>query len=614
MTDHDTTLDRFVDDSPETRSETVESASRDSVTLFRLSADPFVNAGVAGLVGGLSDRVTVDPTRIDCPAADVAGLVDDIRGLVADALTNTHRRTSIAHSINHALDTAGVDDTDARRVPPPDGPFPEDHTIYPDDEIDPDRLVEHDIPQTVAIEEYTESQGLYVQSEEYVGTNSSRYFPNQRAAAEQYLDSFAAVLTSRDEREGFNTCQICGRSDVPSYKDPESGEKVTYNQTFAPLASSSAVVTSLGSGGRTTKHSGRCVACLVAGFYFAIMPKAVRQTGSDDNDARVFVPLGGFDRLVPAMRDVRAVRDEGGLDTPVGDESVRRRTVGNLNTRAVAMQALDLYEVFLRRVDPAVIGEGLLAETVPRPTALQTIVSQTGQSRTIGSLDRVDPDDDIYDRVAPGQHELNDGTHREYWPVNDVLRWYAEFGDAEAQRSETEQLAEGIVHADLQRLEGGVFGFTRAQFREDGRFPDYAQPHPADLTHYFTRVMTQATLDTIDEEDIGAIRRVASGIGSVFHDGDDISVLIGLQNASTQAEFLRSFERASMQAHKESTENPPAKYDAARDDDVEAVLELISDDDTFESAKRMFVIHAALAAQYENATGSDGDDETEAEV
>ncbi len=198
--------------------------------------------------------------------------------------------------------------------------------------------------------------------------------------------------------------------------------------------------------------------------------------------------------------------------------------------------------------------------------------------------------------------------------MNDVLRWYAEFGDAEAQRSETEQLAEGIVHADLQRLEGGVFGFTRAQFREDGRFPDYAQPHPADLTHYFTRVMTQATLDTIDEEDIGAIRRVASGIGSVFHDGDDISVLIGLQNASTQAEFLRSFERASMQAHKESTENPPAKYDAARDDDVEAVLELISDDDTFESAKRMFVIHAALAAQYENATGSDGDDETEAEV
>jgi hypothetical protein len=306
------------------------------------------------------------------------------------------------------------------------------------------------------------------------------------------------------------------------------------------------------------------------------------------------------------MGDIRALREDQGLDTPAGDENVRRRTIGELQTLALPMQALDIYEQFLRQVN-AESGEGLLAETIYRPTELRTFVSEVGQSRSITSLERVDPDDTIYDRVRQVEYETPGGDRRRFWPVSDILRWYAEFGD-ETALTEKELLGEGVIYADLERLERGVFGFTRAQFRGDGAFPTYAQPHPGDLTRYFSQLMRQATtLEAIVEEAIESIRRVASGIGTVFHGGDDIGVLIGLQNAGTQTEFLRAFEKASMQAQKNSTDEPPAQYNAARDDDVETVLQLISNDETFEPAKRMFVIHAALAAQYENATGAEED-------
>lgn len=584
----------------ERRSADSDSHHPSQETLFRLTMDPFVNAGAAALAAQVSDQIEVGATQIRCQSDSVDALVSDFWGLIQRALENTHRRTSFAHSVNYALEQAGFDETDDRWVPSPGEPFPEDRTTYEDDQVSPEAIDSKGIPETDSIRGVSGEQTLYVQSGEYTGTNSSRYFPNQREAVERHRESFATLLHSADG-ETFETCQCCGRDDLPSYDDPVSDEKVTYNQTFAPLASSSATLKPLGSGGRTSSHKGRCVACLVAGFYFAVMPKVIRQTASDDNDSRVFTPVGDFDRLVPAMRDIQAARED--PDIPAGDENVRSRTVGNVRTRSQALQALDLFEVFLRRVNPETVGDGLLAEVVYRPTALRTFVSRVGQTRVIESLDRVNPDEDIYNRVAQGEYSL-ESSERRYWPVSDVLRWFGEFGETGTHVTEKQQLGEGVVYADLERLERGVFGFTRAQFRDDGAFPGYARPHPAALTHYFTRIMSQATTDTIQDEEIEAIRRVASGIGTVFHEGGDISVLISLQNASTQSEFLRAFERASMQAQKESTESPPAQYNAARDDDVQTVLELISTDETFEPTKRMFVIHAALAAQYENATGS----------
>ncbi|MEZ3118167.1 hypothetical protein RYH80_19815, partial [Halobaculum sp. MBLA0147] len=625
MTDETRTLDEFADataavdhsdestpDRDDGSEDTPASDEEAAVTLFRLSNDPFVNAGAAALAAALSDTVSVTADRLSCSAETVSGTVADLSGLVHDALGNTHRRTSIAHSINYALEEAGRGQDDPRWVPPAGvvEDFPEEHdlTAFDDDEIDPERLAEHDVPETDSIAEFDNDQGLYVQSEEYIGNNTARQYNKQVEKLERYLEAFEAALTDAvDDDPEYYTCQCCGRADVPSYDDPLTDEKVEYNQMFAPLASSSAVLKPLGSGGRTSGHKGRCVACLVAGFYFAVMAKAVRQTASDDNDARIFTPVGDFERLVPAMADIRTLREENGLDTPAGDQNVHRRTVGALNTRVVSLQALDIYEQFLQRVNPETDGEGLLAEPVYRPTTLRTFVSTLDRTRDIGSLELIDPDDDIYDRVANAEYELEDGTVRRYWPVQDILRWFAEFGDDDTQLAAKELLGEGVIHADLERLERGVFGFTRAQFRGDGRFPSY-RPHPADIQHYFTRLMTQASLDAIDTESIEAIRRVASSIGSIFHDGDDISVLIGLQNAGTQTEFLRAFEKASMQAQKASTEDAPAQYNAARDDDVETVLELISDDATFEPAKRMFVIHAALSAQYENATNTEDDE------
>lgn len=618
MTEKNATLNQFLtsdakstDQTTETQFESISQSpdevggdhqSTSQVTLFRLTADPFVNAGAAALAAQLPDQLETGSTRIRCKSDLVSTSVDDIRGVIQAALENTHRRTRIAHSINHALRQAGFQETDSRWVPSPGEPFPDGRTTYDDDEISADILDQRDIPETDSIQDFSGSQALYVQSGEYTGTNSSRHYPHQQEDAERYLTALKSLLQSESE-EMFETCQCCGRSDIPSYKDPVSDDKVTYNQTFAPLASTGATLKPLGSGGRSTSHSGRCIACLVAGFYFAVMPKPVRQTASDDNDSRIFTPLGDFDRLIPAMRDIQGVRKD--PDTPVGDENVRSRTVGNIRTCSQALQALDLFEVFIREVNSKTNDDGMLAEVIYRPTSLRTFVSRTGQTRVIESFDKIDSDDDIYDRVDRIEHIVGDST-RGYWPVSDILRWFGEFGETGAHITEKQQLGEGIIYASLERLERGVFGFTRAQFRDDGSFPGYEQPHPADLTHYFTHIMSQATAERIEQDDIEAIRQVASGIGNVFHAGDDISVLISLQNASTQSDFLRAFERASMQAQKQSTESPPAQYNASRDDDVQTVLELISNDETFKSAKRMFVIHAALAAQYENATGSSG--------
>jgi hypothetical protein len=586
--------------------------SQTTVSIFRLSNDPFVNAGAASLAGALPDRMSVTADRIECSPTTVSGVLADLSELVHNGLKNTHRRTSIAHSINHAVEQAGRGENDSRLVPPATvEEFPDDHdlTVFEDDEVDPERLAAHDVPTTEAIDEFdrTQGQGLYVQSEEYTGNNTANQYDKQVEKLDRYLEAFESVLTSGDSDSDYFSCLCCGRADIPSYDDPLTDEKIEYNQMFAPLASSSAVLKPLGSGGRRSSHKGRCVACLVAGFYFAVMPKAVRQTASDENDARIFTPVGDFDRLVPAMGDIRALRNEKELDTPAGDQSVHRRTVGAVNTRVGSLQALDIYEQFFKRVNPETDSAGFAAEPVYRPTELRSFVSTLDRARDIGSLEWTDPDDNIYNRVSDVEYELGDGTRRRYWPVEDVLRWFAEFGDDDTQLTAKELLGEGVIHSDLERLERGVFGFTRAQFRGDGRFPSY-RPHPADVQHYFTRLMTQATLDAIDTESIEAIRRVASSIGSIFHDGDDISVLIGLQNAGTQTEFLRAFEKASMQAQKASVDDAPAQYNAARDDDVETVLELISGDATFEPTKRMFVIHAALAAQYENATNTEDEE------
>lgn len=587
-----------------------------STVLFRLTNDPFVNYAAASLATQVGDSVEITSSRIYIPPEkDLDTALTRLRGVVEDALPQTHKRTSLAYSINSILDEIGADSTDSRRIQPPSEPFPAEsnrsHTIFDDDTVSPEELEEQGLLQReLADRDIDEDASLYAQSPTYVGTNRADQFPNQLEKFEDTFDAFEQTLrgtVSADDK----SCMCCGSDQFPAYDNPVTDEKVEYNQTFAILSSSSGQIRALGTGARRSSHRGRCVACLVAGFYFALMPKIVRQTGSNENDARVFVPVGDFSRLAGISADLYLNNVLEDIDNPVGDDNAnsRQRTLGEMQTTAVKMQALDVYQSILRHLYTEYTGGAFDRELEYRPTELMTFVSELGRVRDINQVERISPEIPVYDILAKQQASDSVG---EYWPVEGVIRWFAETEGSGTRGLEEAKntLADGIMNADLEQIRRGVVTIARGVERAGGEnTPGYARPHPANLHHFFSVIMQKATTsyDKIDSTAIESIQRVGSGIGRVFSDGDDVSVLINLQNASTQDEFLRAFEKAGMQAQKKSTETPPQQFDASRDDDVATVLSLITDSETFEPAKRMFVIHASLAAQYENSVNSSAD-------
>lgn len=604
-------LDSFTERSEGVKeNETTESPTEPSqVSIFRLSADEFVNAGAADIAARLGSDVEVVPDDIGYEGSELESTLTRVRELI-DAELKTSRRKSIAHSINFALEQGGIDQSDARWVPPATDPFPANLTVFEDDEVDVERLREQGVPITDELEEQTRTTQLYTLTGTYVGVNQQRSYGNQLDRFKRYHRALTAVLLGNVEEVDEHACAVCGRTDLPTYDDPlsDSNEKIEYNQTFAPLVSTSGQARPLGTGSRRSTHRGRCVACLIAGFHFAHMPKIVRQTGSNDNDVRVFVPVGDFEELVRVSSDLQNILV--GLDRRVGDQSTPSRTLGDIQSLSLPIQALDVYENILQRVNNQYSGGAFQAEVERRPTELVSFVSGVGQTREIGNVRRIRPSTPAYDIVAPGEFTpTRDSPAEEYWPVSGALRWLAEAGERGALLPEKDALGEGLLQGDLKRLERGVVGIGRQVLQGEVGLPGYARPHPRQLHQCFDSLMTRTTANTdlIGDEGIESIRNVASSIGSVFSGGDDIGVLISLQNAGTQSEFLRAFEKASMQAQKLSLENSPQQFNTARDDDVETVLRLIDNEESFEPTKRMFVIHAALAAQYRNATSGDSE-------
>jgi hypothetical protein len=199
----------------------------------------------------------------------------------------------------------------------------------------------------------------------------------------------------------------------------------------------------------------------------------------------------------------------------------------------------------------------------------------------------------------------------DYWPFDGVLDWYARLDEDEVSTETLDALGFGILDRDLKQLARAHFEIAKALERTQGDAAPYT-PSIRRASDYFTHIMQHATptTDRIDEEAIESIKRVASNLGQTFYERDDISVLIALQNASTSDEFLAAFEKASMQAQKKASADDGGSDSWSGHNDVAEVLKLITDSETFEPAKRMFVIHASLSAQYMNAQrGSDGGDD-----
>jgi hypothetical protein len=125
------------------------------------------------------------------------------------------------------------------------------------------------------------------------------------------------------------------------------------------------------------------------------------------------------------------------------------------------------------------------------------------------------------------------------------------------------------------------------------------------FNEYFTDIMTKATRDVpLDDEDISSLSRIGRTIGSLFYERDDVSILISLKNANTASQFLDSLEKTAMRAAKDSSSSGESDDSWISNQDLEAAITLLTDDETFKPAKQIIVIHAALSAQYAQVTNS----------
>jgi len=603
-------------DSPDDKSD-------ETVRLFGITADPFVNESIADLAYELRNvpklPVSVSPTAVTLQSTQaVESALDIIESLVKSRIERTHVRTDPARQINQYLSEQGLTQSDERWVPPADEPFPSrdgEVTIYEDDRVDGDRLEAVGVEPEEILQTPSGSRTLYALNPEFIGNSSSKHFPDSQVPRfRRYFESFAATLRGEYAADEA-VCMNCGREDMPAYKGMDD-EKLEYNQTFTPLAAASGRATALGYSGRDSAHDGRCAACLVAGFYCAVMEKIVRPTAESGNSSRVFTPVGNLFELTTIRGDFDSLPATHDIDPPTASEYYGRQTLGQLRTRARGMQVVEFYEQVLRHLNTLVEGEAMFEREITyRPTALISYISEVGQTRDIRNIERVDPESWAYDACRPrtvGSQDDPEG----YWPVGDVLAWFAGLrtNDENLHITIQNDLAFGVLEQSLKRIERAIFETTKLLDRGDQVAP--YRPHPQYRHHYFQFIMSQArsTPDSIDDEAIESIRRVGSALGRVFHGQDDIGVLIKLQNATTPSTFLQAFEKAAMQAQKRSHEQSPTRFETSRDDDVKQVLELIGDSETFEPAKRMFVIHASLAAQYENIADSDSGTESDTQM
>jgi hypothetical protein len=608
MSPEQSTVDEFVD-----RTAAVS-------TLFRLSDDPFVNEAAAEISRELANEglVTVTSTQIKIvDGTDVERLADWIESLFEEVLEATHCRTTVAHRINAVLDDLGSGTDDDRRIPTPTTYFPEpedDLTVFADDQVSEDALDNAGVPHDEIEYVGNDTSSLYKLSPTYVGTPSGFQFQRyQYNRYRRYLDTYLTTLRGEFEADD-PACMLCGSVKMPTTKGLE-GDDLDFNQSFNIQSTASGTSTPLGMGGRTTSHSGRCVACLLAGFYYTLMPKLVRFKSREPRGGsyevpiyNVFAPRGGFNELVEIRSDFSQDLLTW-IDEPTSNGRARRGTLSAVSTPSRGLQVLQFYEAVLRYVNKEVSRDYYEYTVENHPTALVGYATATMKSgnpiRDIAQIESIDPG--TWGYTAVRQRSIpTDNEDSEYWPFDDLLEWYARLDDDDVGVATLDDLAFGILNRDLQRLERGHFEVAKTLEQTQGRIAPYVLPIRR-ASNYFSHIMehTTTTVDRIDEEAIESIKRVGSNIGQTFYERDDISVLISLQNASTSDKFLAAFEKASIQAQKKASAGDGGTDSWSGNNDVAQVLELIADPETFEPAKRMFVIHASLSAQYMNAQRGD---------
>lgn len=607
--------------------------------LFRYSNDPFVNEGAVELGRNLAKAGVA---RIDQRAVVATvppeQLLPKLRAELFGSngvINNTHRRTSRAYHVNALSsgtlpsdESSGIDrdwlgeNSNGPTISAATEPFlgsDDDATVFPDDELSDTNLEQLGLNADTIDRDEANAYSLHPA---YLGGPTADSFERAKDRAETYFDIFEDVLTGDHETIADDTtCMSCGSS-LPNWTWKLDGENTNleYGQSFTPLATKSGRLMPLGQkSSQQSYYRGRCPACLLTGFYYLYMPtKPVASTG-DSGAYRVFSVKGDFKAIEAARRAYEQTAGLNDLATPTANGTIR---LGSFPVRSTIseVQAVAFYAALLEALaeDPVSdqgalftsLGDENTDISLTGAISVRSAPSKGGRAvRSLTAFRDVPATKALYERLREQTRDTAEGPET-YAPYNDVLAWYIGFQNP---NTETEiavdakrDLAQGILDGDLTMLERGIFSLLK-QLAGDAD-PPYAMSIGRHR-HYFQTIMVDIATN-IDDDTRDSIKNIGSSIGQIFAKRDDLSVLQSFRHANSPDQFLSAFEKASMGAVKKSHD---ANEVAARstflpNSSVNDLIEAISDEETFEAAKQMFVIHASLSAHYQNSTATDNAD------
>lgn len=609
--------------------------------LFQYSNDPFVNEGAVELGRKLADSGVARIDRIAVVAtAPPERVLPKLRAELFGSngvINNTHRRTSRAYHVN-ALATGTLpseesDNVDADwfgegesgwTIPAPTDPFPgsdEDATVFPDDDLSDESLEEFELDTDVIDRSGDSAYSLHPS---YLGAPTTSSFTPAQERAETYFEILEDILTGDHKNiTDETTCMCCGSS-LPNWKWKVNGENtdLEYGQSFTPMATKSGRPAPLGQkSSQSSYFRGRCPACLLAGFYYLCMPtKPVASTG-DSGTYRIFTVQGDFEVIETVRRAYEKTAGLADLATPTSRGTVRLSSFPVRSTIS-QVQALAFFAALLRALaeDKVTDVEALFADLDDEPKESTTSISGAVSFRSspskggravrgLTAFEEVSATHDLYNRLRERTRETPDGSEY-YAPFDDVLAWYIGFQnpntDTEIGVDAKRDLAQGILDGGLAMLERGLFGLLK-QLTGDAVAP-YAMSIGRHQ-HYFQNIMADIATN-IDADMRNSIKNAGRSVGQMFAERDDLSVLQSFRHANSPDQFLSAFEKASMGAMKKSHDpsDDAAHSTWIANSTVDDLIGAITDEETFEAAKRMFVIHASLSAHYQNSKATNDTD------
>ncbi|WP_152421325.1 hypothetical protein [Natronococcus amylolyticus] len=607
--------------------------------LFRYSNDPFVNEGAVELGRNLANagvaRITKRAVVATKPPEQVLPKLRAELFGSNGVINNTHRRTSRAYHVN-ALSTGTLsngesDDVDpdwlgdngnGPTIPAATEPFPgsdDDATVFPGDELSDTNVEQLGLDANTINRDEANAYSLHPA---YLGAPTADGFERAKDRAEIYFDIFEDVLTGDHETVADDTtCMTCGSS-LPNWRWKLDGENtdLEYGQSFTPMATKSGRPMPLGQkSSQQSYYRGRCPACLLAGFYYLCMPiKPLASTG-DSGAYRVFSAKGDFEAIETVRRAYEQTVGLNDLATPTANGTIR---LGSFSVWSAIseVQAVAFYAALLEALseDPVADQEALFADLSEKGTdvsltgaiSVRSAPSKGGRAvRSLTAFREAPATRALYERLREQTRDTAEGPET-YAPYNDVLAWYIGFRnpniETEIAVDAKRDLAQGVLDGNLAMLERGVFGLLK-QLAGDAESP-YAMS-VGRHQHYFQTIMADIATN-IDSDTRDSIKNVGRSIGQMFAERDDLSVLQSFHHANSPDQFLSAFEKASMGAVKKShdTGEVAARSTFLPNSSVNDLLGAISDEETFEAAKQMFVIHASLSAHYQNSTATDNTD------